>query len=220
MTSVLDSRGIKQDIVITPEADFAALDPLAADLLIIMGGSMGVYEAADYPFITSEIEYVRRRLAAGLPVLGICLGAQIMAAALGSEVYKGLNGQEIGWHDITVSDEGQKHAVRHLDKATTCMMHWHGDTFDLPDRARLLASSQKYTNQIFSYGKNALAIQSHPEVRAEQLEKWYESFADDLDNETRGLDESRIRADTEKYLTTLNRQTELFFNEWLDSIGL
>lgn len=137
-------------------------------LTIILGGPIGVYETKDYPFLTEEIELLKTRLAHNLPTLGICLGAQLIAHALGANVYAGPV-KEIGWSTLTLSDalNNPLQALEH-----TKVLHWHGDTFELPSNAELLASSELYPHQAFRVGSNILALQFHPEVASDSLEKW------------------------------------------------
>jgi GMP synthase (glutamine-hydrolysing) len=209
---VLKARGFAQDIIYAPKHNLDAVNK-DADLLLVMGGPMGVYEVGKYPFITREVEFIKERIAAKRPILGICLGSQLMAAALGAKVYKGKAGQEIGWSDIKINADGQKGATRHLDGP---MFHWHGDTFDLPVGATLLASSEKYANQIYSYGNNALALQCHPEVKEGELEGWYEAF----NNDVNAAKVEKLRLDTKANISTLNAKTKKFFAEWLEVAGL
>jgi GMP synthase (glutamine-hydrolysing) len=99
-------------------------DPLEPELLIVLGGAPGVYQADLYPFLKDEINIIEKRLAARRPVLGVCLGAQLMAKALGSDVYVGEQGSEKGWFPIKVNDKGQNSVVNVLDKEHTNMLHW------------------------------------------------------------------------------------------------
>jgi GMP synthase (glutamine-hydrolysing) len=165
------AHGAEIRYIDTPlQADFAAA-ALAADLLVVLGGPVGVYEQEDYPFLKQEIEVVRQRLAAGKAVLGICLGAQIIAAALGAQVYPGTGGKELGWEALQLSPAGMRSPLGALADGQA-VLHWHGDTFDLPTGAVLLASSARYPHQAFSWGNAALALQFHIEVSALGLERW------------------------------------------------
>lgn len=168
----LRDTGFEITYVDTPTALHFTDIALASDLLIVLGGPMGVYQTAQYPFLVSEIDVVRRRLSSQQPVLGICLGAQIMASALGAPVYPGTNGQEIGWGPLRLTDAGRQSALSDLGEAHK-VLHWHGDTFDLPVGAALLASTARYAQQAFSYGNFGLALQFHLEASASGLERWY-----------------------------------------------
>jgi GMP synthase (glutamine-hydrolysing) len=189
-------------------------------LLVLMGGPVGVYQADDYPFIGQEIEILKARLAADKPTIGVCLGSQMMAKALGSEVYPGTAGKELGWYPLQVNDAGKGGPARHLDGAMTEMFHWHGDTFDLPEGTELIASSAQYANQIYTHGENALGLQCHPEVMAQQLQEWFVMFTGQITGDDALVGIEQLRAETADNIETLNRQAGLFFNEWLDERGL
>ncbi|WP_294390959.1 glutamine amidotransferase [uncultured Sphingomonas sp.] len=149
---------------------FAALDWLAPDLVAVMGGPMGVYERDAFPWIEREVTGFALRIAAGRPTIGICLGAQMIAAALGARVYLG-NVTEIGFAPVALSDAGAASPLRHL--AGVPLLHWHGDTFDLPDGAEHLAASHLYPNQGFRLGNAVLALQFHPEMGEDaRFEHW------------------------------------------------
>lgn len=196
------------------------LDALEADLLVIMGGPVGVYQADDYPFIKKEITIAKARMAADKPIIGICLGAQIMATALGKEVYKGAPGMEIGWNKIDITEAGMRSPARHFADKGGVMFHWHGDTFDLPDGAELWASSKAYKNQIYQVGDNALGVQCHPEISAERMKDWEVRGVSFVTGPEAQLPLAQWRADTEKYIKDLNEASSLFFNEWLEARGL
>lgn len=214
--SILQERGFTLDNIYRFERD-AIHDAVEADLLLVMGGTMGVYEADLFPFLHNEIRVLEERLTLDRPTLGICLGAQLMARALGGGVHKGSQGKEIGWHEITIPKAGQDHPVRHLEGM---MFHWHGDTFDLPEHATLLGSSRLYEHQAFRYGEHTLGLQCHPEVTAEQLEGWYEGFAGDYDGENVSQALEKLKSDTAQYCAALNIRSRRFFEEWLESVGL
>jgi len=216
IAQILKKAGECHAYVDTYLDELGGFDPLAPDLLIVLGGAPGVYQSDLYPFLKQERKILEKRLAADLPTLGICLGAQLMAAALGAKVYKGPQGSEKGWHELTVNEAGMKTPARHFDKSQTSMMQWHGDTFDLPQGATLLASSAKYQNQIFSWGKNAFGMQCHIEVCTPLLKSWMVQSAGEVaDGE---IDLEAIRKGNEAHAETLTRQTEKFLLEFLAQI--
>ncbi len=177
----LHERGAAIDWADASTADFGTLDAVSADLAVILGGPIGVYEVEAYPFLRAEIEFIRRRLNARRPTLGICLGAQLMACALGARVYPGLQGKEIGWGAVAPGpDMSADPAFARFLADAPVMFQLHGDTFDLPAGARLLASSERYAHQAYSIDNYALAIQFHPEVTADGLERWYVGHACEL----------------------------------------
>src|SRR5262249_36501207 len=146
--------------------------PLQPDLAVVLGGPISVYDAEDYPWLSAEIGWIRERIAADLPTLGICLGAQLMAAALKASVYPGRK-KEIGWGELQAGDKAEAiDGFREYLEQAGPVLHWHGDTFDLPEGARHLASSQFYRNQAFAWGEHCLAVQFHPEFNASRLEQW------------------------------------------------
>lgn len=194
---------------------FAALDAVAPDLLVVLGGPIGVYEEAAYPFLTHELMFLRARLAAGRPTLGICLGAQLMARSLGGNVYPGPR-KEICWAPVELTAEGQRSCLAPL--AGVHLLHWHGDTFDLPPGAVRLASTPLYANQAFAFGTAALALQFHPEVTAAGLEHWFIGHACEI-AATEGTDVATLRADTGRFAADLLIRAEECFAAWLDANG-
>lgn len=209
--------GIKPVPIMARQADIAALDPAEPDLVIIMGGPMGVYEANQYPHLHQEIRFAERRIALNKPILGVCLGAQIMAKALGARVFRGPQGKEIGWNPVSVNAEGMRTPLKYLDQSECVCAHWHGDTFDLPQGSTLLASSDRYQNQAFSYGDNVLGLQFHPEVTETKLERWYARLIADITKAGKSVE--GLRADAHRHGETLKAQNRLFFTEWLGIVA-
>lgn len=195
--------------------DFSALDPLEADLLIVLGGPIGVYETEDYPFLAEETAWLQRRLQADLPTLGICLGAQLIAAALGAKVYPS-GVKEIGWSPLELSETGKQSCLNAL--AGQAVLHWHGDTFDLPENARLLASTPLCRQQAFARGR-ALALQFHPEVSAAGMERWFIGHTLEI-NTTEGVSVRGLRADTTRHIDGLRQQGADFLKCWMRAVGL
>ncbi|WNM23998.1 glutamine amidotransferase-related protein [Demequina capsici] len=150
------------------EAGVDDLSPFrTADLGIVLGGPIGVEDAADYPTVTKEIALIKDRLDADQPTLGVCLGLQLMAAALGARVGKGTF--ELGWKHIRPTSVGLVGPLRRV--ASAPMFVWHGDEAELPSGAVLLASTDEVPVHAFSYGRS-LAVQFHPEVDPATFERW------------------------------------------------
>lgn len=157
----IEEAGYVVDRIDVTDPAFPTLDLSEPDLLIMMGGPMGVYEQDQYPWIACQLRRLALRLEKDRPTLGVCFGAQMMAAALGARVYAGPR-KEVGFHPVQILDAGRDSALRHLDGVP--ILHWHGDTFDLPDGVELLASSHVYDHQAFRRGSNILALQFHAEM--------------------------------------------------------
>jgi len=196
--------------------DLGARDIVDADLLIVLGGPIGVYETKDYPFLKDEIAAVERRLTAGRPVLGLCLGAQIMAKALGARVYRGKH-KELGWSPIALTGAGRKSALGELGPRPS-VLHWHGDTFDLPRGAELLASTPLYENQAFSWHDHALALQCHIETTVRGLERWFIGHTLEIAT-TRGVKLEKLRRDTRRLGPRLEERGPRVLKAWLDGLG-
>ena len=130
--------------------------------LVVMGGPLGVYEEASYPFLRKECELLETTARSGKPVLGVCLGAQLLAKALGARVFPG-HGEEIGFGSVELTPAGQDDPLFAGTGNAVPVFQWHGDTFTLPEGAELLASSSMYAHQAFRFGSRAYGLQFHVE---------------------------------------------------------
>jgi GMP synthase (glutamine-hydrolysing) len=196
--------------------DVAALDPLVPDLVVVLGGPVGVYETGDYPFLGDEIAFAARRLESRRPLLGICLGAQIIARAAGARVYPS-GVKEIGFAPITLTEAGRESCLAPFadDRLT---LHWHGDTFDLPDGATLLASTAACCNQAFSIGPNIIGFQFHPEAGGPGFERWLIGHTVEL--RAAGIDVCALREQAAENGADLARKADAVINRWLDGLWL
>lgn len=194
----------------------AGVEPLSesdwqdADLVVVLGGPIGVNEQQRYPWLAAQIEHLGLRLRALKPVLGICLGAQLMAVALGARVYAA-HPKEIGWARLTLTTAGLASGLRHL--AAVPVLHWHGDTFDMPAQATLLASTDITLNQAFSVGTHALALQFHPEADATRLEAWM--IGHTLELAAQGCDLSALRQSSQQHGALAAIAGQRMLREWL-----
>ncbi len=210
----LEEHGYALRVVdVTSPADVEALDPTEADLVVVLGGEMGAYETERFPFLEAEKALLRERIDAERPTLGVCLGAQLMAGALGERVYKGETTQ-IGYRRVEPTDAGAGSPIRHFTGVP--VVEWHGDTFELPERATRLASSSDYSNEAFAIGDFALAVQFHPEVTDEMHETWVTDGYNELDEQA--IDPEALRRDRELYSARMQEASRAAFSEWLESL--
>lgn len=184
-----------------------------SDLVIILGGPIGVYEEGRYPFLVDEVRALGRRLREGRPTLGICLGAQLMAAALGARVYPGAK-KEIGFGEVQLTGAGRASCLGRLEGQP--VLHWHGDTFDLPREAELLAKTALYENQAFAVGPNVLALQFHPEVDAPRFEQWLIGHCAELS--AAKIDIAELRSSVKQGGPALRVAGTSALGHWLESL--
>lgn len=211
LAEVLAARGWRLDYC---EAGVAPIDAARVsdpDLLVVLGGPIGVYETRDYPFLTAEIEAVRARLAADGPTLGVCLGAQMMAAALGARVAPG-PAKEIGYGPVELTPAGASSALAPL--AGVEVLHWHGDNLDLPQGCARLAFTQACPTQAFARGARALGLQFHIEAQSAQFEKWLIGHAIELARA--GVDPNALRAQAARCGAATEAAGRRILNDWLD----
>ncbi len=184
----------------------AVPDPAPFSHLIIMGGPMAVYEMHRYPFLVNEAKVIDVAIKAHKYVLGICLGAQMVAHVLGAKVYAG-SAKEIGWYEVALTPEGMKDPLmsKLLVPGTNSaqVFQWHGDTFDLPQGAVRLASSGLFPNQAFQYADRVYALQFHIEVTPAIVQDW-------LAHE-QGIDVASITAESEKIFNTYRERAMKFY---------
>ena len=154
-------------------------DAVSVDLLIIMGGPMDVFDFHVHPWMEEEIAWVKEFISLEKPVLGICLGAQILAAALGEEVYPGPH-KEIGWHNLRFCPALGDYKICKDLPITRKVFHWHGDTFNVPEGATRIAASHAFPNQGFIYNNKVLALQFHLEVTPESVRELVNNCRDEL----------------------------------------
>lgn len=213
---VLNKRGFSIEYYDAGYDDLKSIIKNQPDLLIVLGGPIGVYEADDYPFIYDELEILKKRIQDDLPTLGICLGCQLIAGAAGAHVYPGPE-KVIGWKPITLTDDGLQSCFLPYENNNIHLLQWQGDTFDLPAAAVRLAGSDIYENQAFKIGNNILAVQFHPEVTKRGLEKWFIGHISALKNaEDNSL--KIMRETTAQFADNAEKVSVEFFKSWVDTI--
>jgi len=185
-------------------ARHAVVPAVGYDTLVMLGGPMSVNDEDKYPYLTHEMKLAEQFIKEGKKVLGVCLGAQLMAKALGARVFVGAV-KEIGWYDIEMNDAGlQDPLMAHLapDNRSCKVFHWHGETFDIPQGAERLAASELYPNQAFRFGNNAYALQFHIEVSKQMIFDW-------LKNEP--IDMKKIERETEAHYADYAARAQSFY---------
>ena len=181
--------------------------------LIILGGPMSVRDEERYPFLKWEKAVLRAAVKERLPMLGICLGAQLIAAAAGAEVYSG-NIQEIGWYPISMTPEGQMDSILGYLPEKPTVFQWHSEGFNLPRGAQRLASSLHYDNQAFRIGKNVYGLQFHLEATPKMIEQWLECHWKAL-AQNPYISPEKIRADTRSYAQESRYYGARFLGEFI-----
>ena len=172
---------------------------------------MGVYEHAKYPFLRDEMRLIESALKMERPVLGICLGSQLLAATLGAEVKNGER-KELGWHAVTLTDAAVHDPLFAAVRTEFWPFHWHGDIFSLPPQALSLASSHQTRHQAFRYGKNAYGLLFHLEVTEEQIAQMLADFADELLEA--GGSAAEITKQTSRHLPAVRKIASGVFGRW------
>lgn len=210
---VLREYGYQLTTVHAMTEDVSALDAVSPDVVIVLGGEMGAYETQKHPHLVDEMRFIRARVTSEKPLFGVCLGAQLMAGALGGRNYKG-DKPDLGYQDIQLTEAGKSSPMRHV--AGVGMLEWHGDHFTLPEEATLLGSSSAYPNEAFAIGDFALAVQFHPEVTAEMHEEWTVNSAELFAQE--GIDAQEWRALGRQHNPAMQVASRAMLSEWLDGL--
>ena len=184
--------------------------------LIVMGGPVGVYQTERYPWLRDEMRLIEDAMKQNLPVLGVCLGAQILAAALGAKVDRNPNGKEIGWHPIRLHDSARDDRLMRGLPPTFTTFHWHGDIFEVPPGAVSLASSDKTPCQAFRHGDKTYAFQFHFEVTSESVAAMAQAFAKDLVRQN--IPAEQLISKTSEFLPQLENIADTVFSRWASPI--
>jgi GMP synthase (glutamine-hydrolysing) len=189
--------------------------PLRTDLdryshVIVLGGNMSAYEEDKHGFLRQEMRIIERALARGTPVLGICLGAQLLARVHGARVYPGPAGPELAWQSCWLTEAGRSEPLLCGFAADSFVFQWHHDTFDLPAGADRLAGSPRYENQAFRVGRLAWAFQFHLEANRALILAWVRSYAGEA-----AKDAEAVHHDTERYIADYTAAATVFLRGFL-----
>ena len=208
--NVLGKRGYELKKLDATCDDISAFPVNEADIVIILGGPIGVYDGERYPFINQELKLIEKSLKSEKPMVGVCLGAQLIASVLGAKVQP-MGKKEIGFSSLQLTDEGEKSPLALI--STTPVLHWHGDQFEIPEGAKRLAETGICPNQAFSY-ENILALQFHLEADLDYFEHWLVGHAAELSQAR--IDPVNLRNEGKKYQGDLRTKAEKIFNLWCD----
>jgi GMP synthase-like glutamine amidotransferase len=187
----------------------SAPDLNSFDLLIVMGGPMGIYDDDTYPWLTEEKALIAAAISAGKKVIGICLGAQLIACVLGAKVTRNAH-REIGWFPLQIAADASDHPIAKILATCPQVFHWHGDTFELPAQAQLLASSEACQHQAYVIDNQIYGFQFHLETTEASASALIQHCGEDLDNSTyvQGADE--IMQDKTKFVAINTAMSAVF----------
>lgn len=212
---ILQKHGFDITYLEASTGDFTQRNPENFNLIVILGGPIGVYDSQDYPFLIEEVNFIKQAINKNIPMIGLCLGSQLLAQCLGATVYPGPE-KEIGWYPLQLTEAGKNSILQDLDNQY--VLHWHGDTFSIPEQANHLASSQAYPNQAFQY-KNILALQFHIEVTFDNIQQWLVGHTSEI-HSTQRLSVSLLRKQTEQYIEIIAPIAEKIFEKFLNDYSL
>lgn len=215
LEQTLVNLGYRVEYVDAPEEDLFQVDPAAPDLLVFLGGPPGALDEDRFPFLADELRLIEARLDIGRPLLGICLGGQLIARVLGAEIQPGA-APELGWWPLSLSREGRDSPLRFLSEVP--VLHWHSDAMSLPADARLLASTDRCPVQAFQYGLSTLALQFHPEVSAPAMEQWLVAHMRQIDAHPRHSVES-LRDDAHRCADWMAQRADAMLRDWLNEVN-
>jgi len=215
IAEILDRRGIEMETIRGYAGERIPASMGGRDALVVMGGPMGVYDQGRLPFLRDEIGLIGDAVRSGKPVLGVCLGSELLAAALGAKVEPAR--KEIGWYSVTLTDAAAHDPIwRDVDQEIA-VFHWHGDAFQLPRGAVPLASSALTPHQAFRHGRASYGLLFHMEMDEAMVRAMVESFGEEL--REAGADGDRILAQAPSAVREMRRVGSIVFDRWVDRIG-
>ncbi len=215
LSTLIAERGLGQETVFGYDTDYGKLAANDYGALVVLGGAQSAYETGEYPYLTDEIALCHDFMQAGKPIAGFCLGAQILARALGGEVVPGAT-KEIGWYDLVLSEAAADDAILETHPKTLLAYHFHGDRIENVPGAVNLASSDITDCQLFRYGSNVYGFQYHAEVDRPLIEVMCRNNANYM--ASNGFDAEAIIAEGQKNLPAFAVACKGVLNRWLDLV--
>jgi len=201
-----------QILNLSTAAHFPKLDDFTH--IILLGGPMNVHEEDRYPFLREEDLFIKEAIQRGKTILGICLGAQLIAKALGAKVFKSPV-KEIGWYDVSLTDEGSKDPFFSYLPKTFPVFQWHEDTFEIPKVGKLIVTSNFVPHQAFRYGEKVYGLQFHLEVTEEMIQEWMRTYEEELKGSQPSLfSKLKILTDTDMQIETYTRRGMIFLKDF------
>ncbi len=212
IANAMSQRGIGYKYVRLFDGEPVPSSPEKFSGMIILGGPMNVYEEDKFPYLKDEDILIKKAVKNDMPVLGICLGGQLIAKATGAKVRKGIK-KEIGWYDLKLTKDSMHDKVFSPFPCTIKVFQWHGDTFDIPDGAIHLAGSELFPNQAYRVGSRIYGLQFHLEVTQKIIDRWISEYKEELST-LDYINADRIISDTPAYIDNLTRYAELFYEQF------
>lgn len=212
---LMESAGVSYDVVRLNRGEQAP-DPGQYRAMLVMGGPMNVYQEDKYPFLREEDRLIKEAVRADMPYLGICLGAQLLAKALGSKVRPN-HTKELGFMSVYLRDEARGDKLFQGINKNLPVFQWHGDTFEVPECAVKLATSSTCQNQAFHYG-NLYGMQFHLEVTASMVREWAKEYKEELDSMGKNALGAVLPPDLEWQTANLKVTARMVFNNFLDIV--
>jgi GMP synthase (glutamine-hydrolysing) len=213
--SLLYARGVDQKVLPGWEADYASISSSDYSGLVVLGGAQSAYETDTYPYLSDEISLIQSFVDAGLPVIGLCLGAQLLATALGGEVRQNAN-KELGWHDIHLNANSLADPLMEGHPENASAFHFHGDYFTTPPGCVSLASSEITQCQLFRYKENVYGFQYHVEVDQPLIEVMCLNNVDYM--AANGADAHSVVDQSKAFIEGYMRRSAAVLNSWIDKL--
>lgn len=213
----LDCRGWDYETIFLFRGEGISSTWNTYDLLMVFGGPMNVYEEDSYPYLAQETRIIRQALSKGMPLLGFCLGAQLMAKASGARVFKG-HKKEIGWYRAKLTNEGEMDPFLKTFPKEFPVFQWHGDTFDLPEKSVRLAYSDNYMNQAMRIGSLGYGFQFHFEITSQMIKEWLENGREEIEDSDDKIIPEQIHNESKSCLPLIHSLAQSFFDHYLSII--